>query len=217
MVRDYCYVLRLENGCYYVGYTCDIISRLTYHFMGIGSKWTRKNKPLEVMLVLEGKSDREYLHIHDETSKDNLMNRYDNNKIIDDNDLKLIDYFGKPIGDSVLPFEQLLTMDLILNYSISKVRGSYWVSVDLKPSDKLKILLKLREDTLVRNKFKIDFDSAKNTSFDYIKEHIKKMKEVHSNIIKEKATYLFGKEFNLDEKKESTTYSKCHCYGGKNK
>ena len=48
------YVLRLEKGKYYVGYSGDIETRIASHFIGNGSMWTKKYKPIEIMSVRPG-------------------------------------------------------------------------------------------------------------------------------------------------------------------
>lgn len=50
------YVLRLENGKYYVGKTDNVINRLEDHVSDNGSAWTRTHKPLEVVEVIENAS-----------------------------------------------------------------------------------------------------------------------------------------------------------------
>lgn len=50
------YVLELENGKWYVGWTGrkDSQERINMHFNGEGSKWTRLHKPVAVHTVLDG-------------------------------------------------------------------------------------------------------------------------------------------------------------------
>lgn len=46
----YLYVLELENNCFYVGQTSSSIKkRLTKHFNGKGSAWTKKNPPIRLV------------------------------------------------------------------------------------------------------------------------------------------------------------------------
>jgi cellular nucleic acid-binding protein len=45
---DTIYTLELENGKYYVGKTNDLSARLSEHFNGNGSEWTRMHKVLNV-------------------------------------------------------------------------------------------------------------------------------------------------------------------------
>lgn len=42
------YVLVLEGGRYYVGWSMDIAKRVKEHFSGKGAKWTQKHKPIKV-------------------------------------------------------------------------------------------------------------------------------------------------------------------------
>jgi hypothetical protein len=48
------YILKLENGKYYVGKSLNPIKRLENHFNENGSDWTKENKPIEVLNVFEG-------------------------------------------------------------------------------------------------------------------------------------------------------------------
>ena len=48
------YILRLEKGKYYVGYSGEIETRIASHFLGNGSLWTNKHKPIEVISVRPG-------------------------------------------------------------------------------------------------------------------------------------------------------------------
>lgn len=40
------YVLQLEHGCYYVGKSLDIDTRVQQHLDGSGSAWTKKHRPV---------------------------------------------------------------------------------------------------------------------------------------------------------------------------
>lgn len=46
------YVLKLVDDCWYVGITHDLNKRLSQHFGGEGSKWTKLHKPIEVERVI---------------------------------------------------------------------------------------------------------------------------------------------------------------------
>ena len=46
------YVLKLENDCYYVGISHNLNQRWSQHWSGNGAKFTRLNKPLEVIRVI---------------------------------------------------------------------------------------------------------------------------------------------------------------------
>ena len=52
--QGFVYVLKLENNKWYVGYSADIEVRIASHFIGNGSLWTKKFKPLEVVSVKPG-------------------------------------------------------------------------------------------------------------------------------------------------------------------
>lgn len=49
------YVLALESGKYYVGYSSNIEKRLRDHFNHAGSEWTKKYKPIKVIQREYGK------------------------------------------------------------------------------------------------------------------------------------------------------------------
>ena len=44
----YVYVLNLEGGNKYVGYTSNPEARINAHFNGTGAKWTQKHEPISV-------------------------------------------------------------------------------------------------------------------------------------------------------------------------
>jgi len=67
------YVLKLNDGCYYVGLTHDLNRRLSQHFGGTGALWTRLHKPISLEKVyflnygeedLENKITREYMKLY---------------------------------------------------------------------------------------------------------------------------------------------------------
>jgi len=68
------YVLKLEQGKYYIGKTDNPQFRLETHFNYNGSAWTQKYKPLKVIKILQNKDD------------------YDENKIT----FKYMDKYGIP-------------------------------------------------------------------------------------------------------------------------
>lgn len=43
----YLYVIKLEEECYYVGFSENLHSRLDAHFNGEGAKWTQLHKPIK--------------------------------------------------------------------------------------------------------------------------------------------------------------------------
>jgi len=45
------YVLELADGCYYVGYTLDLVNRLNLHFNGKGAYWTKQHAPIKLVDV----------------------------------------------------------------------------------------------------------------------------------------------------------------------
>ncbi len=56
----YVYVLKLEKGKYYIGYTeRQEYERLEEHFSNEGSKWTKKFRPVEVLSFRSGTTDDE--------------------------------------------------------------------------------------------------------------------------------------------------------------
>ena len=52
--QGYVYILELENANWYVGYSQDIQVRIASHFLGAGSFWTQKHKPVAVHSVKPG-------------------------------------------------------------------------------------------------------------------------------------------------------------------
>ena len=48
------YVLQLEGGKLYVGFSDDVMSRVGQHFLNRGAIWTRIHKPVRVMSVVPG-------------------------------------------------------------------------------------------------------------------------------------------------------------------
>tara|TARA_R100000541_G_scaffold55720_2_gene64746 strand:- start:332 stop:646 length:315 start_codon:yes stop_codon:yes gene_type:complete len=45
------YVLKLDNDKYYIGITLNLNQRLSQHFSGDGSKWTKVHKPINVIEI----------------------------------------------------------------------------------------------------------------------------------------------------------------------
>jgi hypothetical protein len=65
------YVLRCEEGKYYVGRASNIYKRITDHFIGNGSQWTKLHKPIDIEEVLpnlteldEDKITKKYMANH---------------------------------------------------------------------------------------------------------------------------------------------------------
>ena len=50
----YVYILELEGGNWYCGWSQDVQTRIASHFLGAGSKWTMLHKPLAVHSVRPG-------------------------------------------------------------------------------------------------------------------------------------------------------------------
>ena len=48
----YVYILKLENGKYYVGKTNNPEYRLNNHFNENGSAWTKKYKPIKILKLI---------------------------------------------------------------------------------------------------------------------------------------------------------------------
>ena len=53
------YVLELEQGKWYVGYTEQVCCRIAQHFMGRGSYWTQLHKPVRVVSLTKGPQELE--------------------------------------------------------------------------------------------------------------------------------------------------------------
>ncbi len=55
----YTYLIQTENNTFYCGYTDDVEKRFQKHLSGKGAKYTRANKPLQVVYKreFENKSD----------------------------------------------------------------------------------------------------------------------------------------------------------------
>lgn len=50
----YIYILKLQQGKYYVGKTSNPYFRIESHFNSEGSEWTKINKPVELLELIEG-------------------------------------------------------------------------------------------------------------------------------------------------------------------
>ena len=50
----YVYVLKLENDCWYIGYSQDIQVRMASHFIGAGAKWTQLHRPISIYSIQQG-------------------------------------------------------------------------------------------------------------------------------------------------------------------
>lgn len=59
--KYYVYLLLIENGSYYCGYTDDVEKRFQKHLSGKGAKYTRAHKPLKIAWQKEFDSKSEAL------------------------------------------------------------------------------------------------------------------------------------------------------------
>jgi hypothetical protein len=71
LTKSYVYVLELEDERYYIGRTSNFMQRMTEHFGGNGSIYTKKYKPIKIKEVVEESniySERdktlEYMNLH---------------------------------------------------------------------------------------------------------------------------------------------------------
>jgi predicted GIY-YIG superfamily endonuclease len=55
-MRGSVYVLKLEDNCFYIGFTTNLERRMKEHFEGNGSIWTKLHKPISVIKVYENKT-----------------------------------------------------------------------------------------------------------------------------------------------------------------
>ena len=51
------YVIRCENEKYYIGKSANLENRILEHFIGNGSEWTKKYKPIEIIQTIENADD----------------------------------------------------------------------------------------------------------------------------------------------------------------
>jgi predicted GIY-YIG superfamily endonuclease len=70
------YVLRLEDGHFYIGKSDNVIKRYQEHLNGSGSAWTRIHKPIKLELTRSLQGD----HDENNTTKD-YMKKYGINKV----------------------------------------------------------------------------------------------------------------------------------------
>ena len=59
--QGHVYVLELEGGCFYVGWSADIQTRIASHFLGSGARWTQLHKPVAVHSARPGDKHLETL------------------------------------------------------------------------------------------------------------------------------------------------------------
>jgi predicted GIY-YIG superfamily endonuclease len=63
------YILRCEDDTWYVGITFNLNIRFAQHWSGVGAKWTRLHKPVEVVEVI-------YPATNENEKTLELMNKY---------------------------------------------------------------------------------------------------------------------------------------------
>jgi predicted GIY-YIG superfamily endonuclease len=56
LTRGSVYVLKLENNCFYIGFTRNMSRRMKEHFSSNGSIWTKKNKPVSIECEFKDKT-----------------------------------------------------------------------------------------------------------------------------------------------------------------
>jgi predicted GIY-YIG superfamily endonuclease len=77
------YVLFLENDCYYVGITLYPQERIDAHFKGIGSNFTKRNKPINVVeLYCLNISNRKLSYKNETLKTKEYRIKYGSNKVI---------------------------------------------------------------------------------------------------------------------------------------
>lgn len=59
--KHYVYLLLIENGSYYCGYTNNVEKRFEKHISGKGAKYTRAHKPIKIVWQKEFTSKSEAL------------------------------------------------------------------------------------------------------------------------------------------------------------
>lgn len=108
-IGTYCYVLELENGCYYVGVSSCVKNRIKQHFYGYGAKWTQLNKPVAIHELfkcgIETIIDNYYLYLPF-FSRRNINGCHKHLEVID------------------LYYECYITFLMIIRFGFDKVRGS---------------------------------------------------------------------------------------------
>ena len=50
----YVYVLKLQDDCWYIGYSADPECRIAAHFLGRGARWTQVHAPMAVESLQPG-------------------------------------------------------------------------------------------------------------------------------------------------------------------
>ena len=57
------YLLECSGGNYYVGKSTDVVRRLTKHFSGGASAWTKKHPPVSIMGIYRNVSEQDLYFI----------------------------------------------------------------------------------------------------------------------------------------------------------
>ena len=57
--NSYVYFLKLANDKYYIGFSVDVVKRLTQHFSGDGAKWTQLHPPVSIVSIIPGDKTQE--------------------------------------------------------------------------------------------------------------------------------------------------------------
>ena len=61
--NHFVYLLLIENGSYYCGYTTDVQKRFQKHQSGLGAKYTKANKPIKIAWYKQCKTKSEALKL----------------------------------------------------------------------------------------------------------------------------------------------------------
>lgn len=108
-IGTYCYVLKLENDCFYIGISSSLKNRISHHFANNGAKWTKINKPIEIEDIFKIR-DQEliedyylYLPFFNYTSLRSVNKNFTINELY---------------------FEAYVTFIFIIKYGFDKIRGS---------------------------------------------------------------------------------------------
>mgnify|MGYP000058669394 CR=1 FL=1 len=116
------YVIKCENGMYYVGLTQHLYKRLAKHSTGEACKNTRVNKPLEIIGIYKGATNfkfNKYLSEYYSTHSfhdDNLMNI-----------LKNFDYDSNILQTDIECVENYITEHMQISLGYQNVRGGRYL------------------------------------------------------------------------------------------
>lgn len=142
-IGKYCYVLRLENDCFYIGISSSLKNRISQHFAEDGAKWTKINNPIAIEDIFEINEQELieeyylYLPFFNYTS----LRSVNKNFTIKD-----------------LYFEAYVTFIFILKYGFDKVRGSILnkpnINYENIYSDNIDIFKKLLNEEIITDEEK---------------------------------------------------------------